>query len=132
MHVTGQRTTEDAALRDRISQDGDSSSSTYAEYMTPDPSTGEIAATGRRIVFMPVQNPFDEDRCINFATFFLPPADEVCCPQGAGSCGNGNGQGGGSPQPCCAEYIGAGILYGIRKAASGDVAVYVPKLIEIK
>ncbi len=152
IHVNGQRSTEDAALRERISQDADSYSQTYAAYIGNTDPNGKIHGNGRRIVFMPAQNSWDGDRVVEFATFFLPPEDEVCCPQGPGMCGNGqgggsgsggggNGGGGGnsggggnagvnSPKPCCAEYVGSGILYGMRRAASGDVAVYVPRLTE--
>ena len=171
VHVNGQRSTEDAALRERISQDDDPYSRTYAEYLANTDANGKISGTGRRIVFIPVQNSWDEDRVVEFSTFFLPPEDEVCCPAGPGLCGNGqgggsggagaqttygfgsggataaasgtmaaasgttanagNGGGGGggnSPKPCCAEYIGSGIMYGLRRAASSEVAVYVPRL----
>ena len=141
VHVNGQRSTEDAALRERISQDDDACSRTYAEYLGNSDVNGKITGNGRRLVFMPVQNSFDADKVVEFATFFLPPKDEVCCPLGPGLCGNGQGGGSGggggnggnannSPKPCCAEYIGSGIMYGMRRAASGDVAVYVPRLTE--
>ena len=143
VHVFGQRSTEDAALRERISQDSDPHSPTYAEYLANTDLYGNVIANGRRIVFMPVNNAYDEDKVVEFATFFLPPEDEVCCPEGPGMCGNGQGGGSGgngngnggnggggnnSPKPCCAEYIGSGILYGIRNAASDKVGIYVPRL----
>ena len=82
VHAQGQRQTEDAALRERISQDRDPYSPTYADYMANTDAYGNITGNGRRIVFMPVDNIYDEDRVIEFATFFLPVADYVCCPQG--------------------------------------------------
>ncbi len=123
VHARGQRTTEDTALRERIGQDQDLYSPTYADYMANTDLYGNIVANGRRIVFMPVNNAYDEDKVVEFATFFLPPADEVCCPQGADLCEDDN-----SPQPCCAEYIGSGVLYGIRKAASDKIGIYIPRL----
>ena len=53
VHARGQRTTEDTALRERIGQDQDLYSPTYADYMANTDLYGNIVANGRRIVFMP-------------------------------------------------------------------------------
>ena len=65
---------------------------------------------------MAVNNPFDNERVVEFATFFLPPADQVC--------------GGSQPSmPCCAEYIGPGLL-GRGQAADDEVGVFIGRLIK--
>ena len=110
VQVMGQRATENTALQERISQDSDRYAETYAEYVA--------AGNGnwRRIVHMAVNNPFDNDRVVEFATFFLPPEDEVC--------------GGGQPNlPCCAEYIGPGLL-GRGQGADDEVGVFIGRLIK--
>ena len=86
VHVNGQRSTEDAALRERISQDDDPYSRTYADYMeNADSITGKIEGTGRRIVFMPVQNPFDEDRVVQFANVLLASSGRGVLPARSGT-----------------------------------------------
>ena len=110
LHVAGQRTTENDALQERISQDGDRTSETYSQYV----ASGH--GNWRRVVYMPVSNPFDGDKVVEFATFFLPPANQVC----------GNNQ---PNKPCCAEYIGPGLI-GRGLGADDEVGVYISRLIE--
>jgi hypothetical protein len=109
-NVSGQRETEVRAVKERIDYDSDSISETYAEYLVR--GTG----SGRRLVYMPVNNPYSGDLVVEFATFFLPPANEVC--------GSGNNR------PCCAEYVGVGLIGSDRNGAADDVGVSQTRLID--
>ncbi len=110
VHVSGQRTTENAALEERIAQDSDRTSTTYAQYS----ASGQ--GNWRRIVYMPVNNPFDANKVVQFATFFLPPANQVCGSDKPNS-------------PCCAEYVGPGLL-GRGLGADDEVGVFMSRLIQ--
>lgn len=109
-HVAGQRESEVRAVKERIQYDSDSVSKTYADYL--DRGTGN----GRRLVYMPVNNPYSSDLVVEFATFFLPRANEVC--------GTSNNK------PCCAEYVGVGLVGADRHGASDEVGVSVSRLID--
>ena len=113
-NVMGNRGTESDALRERVNQDTDSYSSTFADYLA-NRVGGQRVGNGRRVVFMPVNNPYDGDRIVDFAAFFLPVDSEVC--------------GATNVTPCCAEYIGSGLLFG-RQAASQTIGVYRTKLLQ--
>lgn len=110
VNVTGGRETEVDALQERISRDTDSVSPNYSAYLAS--GTGN----GQRLVYMPVNNPYAGDPIVEFAAFFLPPADEVC--------GNGNNR------PCCAEYVGAGLLGSDHTSANPSPGVYATQLID--
>ena len=110
INVPGQRETEVRAVKERIAYDTDSVSGTYAEYLVR--GTG----SGRRLVYMPVNNPYSGDLVVEFATFFLPPASEVC--------------GAGNNRPCCAEYVGVGLIGSDRHGAAEEVGVSYSRLID--
>lgn len=110
INVTGSRETEVDALQERIQRDADSTSPNYSAYLAN--GTG----TGQRLVYMPVNNPYNGDPIVEFAAFFLPPADEVC--------------GGGNNRPCCAEYVGAGLLNSDHLSANTEPGVYMSQLVD--
>jgi hypothetical protein len=112
--VSGQRETEVDALLARIGQDSDEDSETFDDYMQ------DGAGNGRRLVYMPVNNPYNNKIVVEFATFFLPPANEIC----------GNNPMSGAPKPCCAEYVGPGLLHSRSKGADDQVGVSEARLIE--
>jgi hypothetical protein len=113
-HVSGNRGTESDALRERTNQDTDSYSQTYAEYSSNTVGSKRVG-NGRRVVFVPINNPYNEDRIVDFAAFFLPVDSEVC--------GTSN------TDPCCAEYIGPGLLFG-RTPATQVAGVYRTRLLK--
>jgi len=73
------------AINERFAQDTDQTAATYAGYN----------GNGRRIFVVPVNDGANNAKVVGFAGFFLQP----------NACGNNN-------QPCCAEYIGPGVLNG--------------------
>lgn len=110
VNVTGGRETEVDALHERILRDTDSESANYSAYLSR--GTGN----GQRLVYMPVNNPYAGDPIVEFAAFFLPPVGEVC--------GNGNNR------PCCAEYVGAGLLGSNHLSANPEPGVYATQLVD--
>jgi hypothetical protein len=113
VHVSGNRGTESDALRERTNQDTDSYSANWTEYQNNTTGSRRVG-NGRRVVFMPVNNPFDGDRMVDFAAFLLPVDTEVC--------GTSN------TAPCCAEYLGPGLLFG-RTPATETAGVYRTRLL---
>jgi hypothetical protein len=113
VHVAGNRGTESSALQERVRQDTDEYSETWAEYRS-NKLAGKRVGNGRRVVFVPVNNPYDGDRIVDFAAFMLPTESEVC--------GTSN------VAPCCAEYIGSGLLFG-KPAAADKIGVYYTRLL---
>jgi hypothetical protein len=109
-NVTGNKQSVVDAIEERIQQDTNTTTLTY--YTAPAAGVGleppgrtyygvdppglpppvPPQGNGRRIVTVPVNNP-TTDQVVGFASFFLPL---IPC-----------GSGGGNPQPCCGEYIGA-------------------------
>jgi hypothetical protein len=114
VNVNGNRGTESDALQERVNQDTDPSSQTFSQY-TSNKNSGQRIGNGRRVVFVPVNNPYDGDRIVDFAAFFLPVANKVC--------GTSN------VDPCCAEYIGPGLMFG-APSASQDAGVFQTKLLK--
>lgn len=102
----GNKGTESDALRERVSQDSDSTSQTYQEYYDRD------IGNQRRLVIVPVNNPLT-DTVLGFALFFLP----------TDICGNNN------TASCCAEYVGpAAARPGLP--AAGPPGIYAIRLIQ--
>ena len=114
IHVSGNRGTESDALRERVNQDPDAYSATWSEYRA-NISNGKRVGNGRRVVFVPVNNPYDGGRVVDFSAFFLPVDSQVC--------GNTN------VSPCCAEYLGPGLLFG-RTPATEAAGVFRTRLLE--
>ncbi len=112
VNVMGNRGTESAALEERVSQDTDTSSTNWTDYKS-NRVNGRRVGNGRRVAFVPVDNPFDGDRIIDFAAFLLPAS---------GVCGNS------AVAPCCAEYIGPGLMFG-RPAAAKQIGVFYTRLL---
>jgi Flp pilus assembly protein TadG len=113
--VGGAKNTEGAALDDRILQDSDSTSSTYASYMSGN------RGNGRRIVPVPMNDGPPNFIAVGVGAFFLKAA-------GGYSSVSGN-------DPICAEYIGPyveGSFYGGAGAtgASGNTGGYKVRLIQ--
>ena len=127
----GNRGTESDALRERYGQDADSTSQTYAEYMAKinDPSYVGPLGNGRRFVVVPINDPAT-DTVLGFAGFFLH--QDVCSVGGDSLLGNGNqgnAQGGGNVQTCCAEYVGPALVPG-RKATGPNAGAFRVKLFQ--
>ncbi len=112
-HVSGNRGVESEALRERVAQDTDDYSATWAAY-SANRAGDKRVGNGRRLVFVPVNNPYDGDRIVDFAAFFLPVQSEIC--------------GDSMVAPCCAEYVGAGLFFG-RQPATEEVGVYFTRLL---
>ncbi len=109
LEMTGgaKQTIRDALIA-RISQDSDSTATTYAEYKARD------QGNGRRIVAIAVNNGFPEYRVLGFAAFFLLAPSEY------GTGGN---------QPFCGEFIGP-YVQGGRGGGAGGPGAYVVRLVE--
>lgn len=108
VHVNGHRKTENDALKERVGQDTDPYSTTYAQYLTGG------SGNNRRVVYMPMNDAYGDNTYIEFGMFFLPPANTVC--------------GLGVNDACCAEYIGPGTIQG-GQGADDDPGVFTTKLI---
>ncbi len=80
-------------VAERIAQDTDTASATYSAY------TGN----GRRILVVPVNDDLNPARVVGFAAFFMPPG--MCGPQ--------------NTSPCCAEYLGPGLVDSSHKGSGG-------------
>lgn len=78
------------AVSDRLNQDTDTTSVTYSSY------TGN----GRRLLAAPVNDGGDPARVVGFGAFFMPP--DMCQDKNI--------------SPCCAEYVGPGLIHGSRKS----------------
>lgn len=93
-----------SSVDERIAQDTDLTSNTYATYH----------GNGRRIIIVPVNNGGGPGVIIGFAAFFYPPR----------ACGNSN------VAPCCAEYIGSGVLGTNHRGGSSSGGLYTVKLFQ--
>ncbi|HXG33230.1 MAG TPA: pilus assembly protein TadG-related protein [Bryobacteraceae bacterium] len=104
----GNKQTQRDSLINRINQDTDKYSATYAEYVAND--TGN----GRRLVVVPINTWYPEYRVLGFAAFFLLLPSEY--PQG------GN-------KSFCAEYVGP-FVQGSRHKGAGGPGAYVVRLVQ--
>lgn len=108
----GTKQTELSSLNNRIHQDTDSASNSFAQYL----ATG--TGNGRRIIAVPINDggtPAGTNlRIVQIAAFFL---------HATGVYGNGGGQ------PWCAEYIGAWVQGADHKGA-GTSGAYVVRLVD--
>jgi hypothetical protein len=103
----GAKQTQHTSLLNRINQDTDRTSATFAEY------TSSGSGNGRRIVAVPVNTGYPNYRIVQIGAFMLLPVSEY--------------QNGGN-RPFCAEYVGAWVQGSTRKGAA-DAGAYVAKLI---
>ncbi|HOK45973.1 MAG TPA: Tad domain-containing protein [Bryobacteraceae bacterium] len=92
----GAGTTEGDAVGDRVAQDTDPFSTTYAEYKYRIENEIEPYGNGRRVVIVPINNGPPDFIVAGFATFFLHQTHDEY------SAVTGN-------TPICAEYVGVGV-----------------------
>lgn len=104
----GNKQTQRDSLINRINQDTDSTSATFAQYQATD--TGN----GRRLVAVPVNTGHPDNVVLGFAAFFLLLPSEY-------------EQGGN--KPFCAEYVGPYVQGSSHKGAGGPGA-YVVRLVQ--
>jgi hypothetical protein len=90
------------AMEERFRQDTDQDSTTYAQYH----------GNGRRLLVVAVNDHQDPAHVAGFAVFFLPK----------NACGKSN------VDPCCAEYVGPGLVSAKHKPAAGGGGLYKVKL----
>jgi Flp pilus assembly protein TadG len=93
----GAKNTEMAAIGQRVAEDSDTTSATYAQYLT------NATGNGERVVFVPVNSGSPNYTALGFAGFFLLNA--------------GSYSGLGGNDSACAEYIGT---YVQGAAGNGD------------
>jgi Flp pilus assembly protein TadG len=104
----GAKQTQLTSLLERINQDGDSSSTTYAQYV----ATGR--ATGRRLVGAPINSGYPDYRIVQIGAFLLLPASQYSS---------------GGNAPFCAEFVGAWVQ-GSRNQGAGTPGAYVARIIQ--
>jgi hypothetical protein len=107
----GTKQTQQDSLINRVLQDTDSVSWTYAEYVAQ--GTGN----GRRLVFVPINTWSPEYRVVGFAAFFLrvPSIYQTAT---------------GGNKPFCAEYVGPYVQGSSHQGAGGAAGVYVVRLVQ--
>ncbi len=107
----GAKQTQRDAIQDRIGQDSDQASATYAGYKAGG------GGNGRRVLVCPINTGFPDNTIVQYAGFFLQTAPKY--PSG------GN-------KPFCAEYIGP-YLQGTSNGGAGgaaDSGLYVGRLFQ--
>ncbi len=98
--VMGNRGTESDALRERFSEDTDTTSTTWADYSA---SLQAGTANGRRLGIVPVNDPNNNDVVLGFALVLLQ--SDICGPSNV--------------SPCCATYISSSpVIPGIQGGSS--------------
>ncbi len=104
----GNKQTERDALRERIFQDTDPVSASYAAYKAAD------AGNSRRMVVVPINTGHPDNVVLGFGLFFLLPPDTY------DQSGN---------RPFCAEYVGP-YVQGSRHEGAGGPGAYVVRLVQ--
>lgn len=108
----GAKQTELTSFQNRVNQDADTTSATFAEYMAAG------LGNGRRIIVAPINDggtpPGSNNRIVQFAAFFLHTTGEY---------GNGGNQ------TWCAEYVGAWVQ-GSSHRGAGAPGAYVVRLVQ--
>lgn len=109
--ATGNKQAEERAMQDRVNQDTDTTSRTYAEYIA---NGGD--KSGRRLVVVPInRGPSDNFRIAGFALFFLGrPADYQVSPS----------------ESFCAEYVGPAVLGGSNSGGSTGSGAFSVRLMQ--
>jgi len=103
----GAKQTQREALQERVRQDSDSVSATYAEY-----AAGR-RGNGRRLVLVPINDGPPNNILVGFALFFLLREEEYVK---------------GGNHPFCAEYVGP-YVQGSRTKGAGQAGAYVVRLV---
>lgn len=103
----GNKQTQRDSLRERVMQDTDPNSATYAEYA----ALGQ--GNGRRLVMVPLNSGPPNDIVVGFALFFLLRQEEYAK---------------GGNHPFCAEYVGP-YVQGSRRKGAGPAGAYVVRLV---
>jgi hypothetical protein len=104
----GAKQAELSSLLQRINQDNDATSLTFAQYM----AGGQ--GTGRRIVGAPINTGSPNYKIVQIGAFFLLPASQYS---------------NGGNSPFCAEFLGAWVQ-GARNQGAGSPGAYVARLIQ--
>jgi len=125
----GNRGTESDALRERVSQDTDTTSQTYAQYLARmnDATFTGPRGNGRRFVVVPINNPLN-NAVLGFGGFFLH--GDICAPGGDSLLGSPGGGGGANVVTCCAEYVGPALVPGRRAGSGGGAGAYQVRLFQ--
>jgi Flp pilus assembly protein TadG len=106
--TNGAKNTEGDAMQLRVAQDTDTTSTTYARYV----SNGQ--GNGRRLVVVPVNGGYPQYIIKTFALFYLLPAKDYEA--------RGN-------ESFCAEFVGA-YVRGAETSGAGVAGAYVVRMIE--
>ncbi len=104
----GNKQTQRDSLINRVTQDTDTVSATYADYAAA--GTGN----GRRLVAAAINSAYPDNIVLGIGLFFLLPPAEY--PSGGG-------------KPFCAEYVGP-YVRGSRTKGAGDAGSYVVRLVQ--
>jgi hypothetical protein len=107
----GSKQTQQDAIVNRVRQDTDFNSRTYAEYVAS--GTGN----GRRIIVVPINTWHPDYRVVGFATFFLMEASVYQAANG------GN-------KPFCAEFVQAGYVEGSHHQGAGGTGGFAVRLVQ--
>jgi Flp pilus assembly protein TadG len=107
----GSKQTQQDAIVNRVRQDTDFNSRTYAEYIAG--GTGN----GRRIIVVPINTWNPGYRVVGFATFFLMEPSVYQAANG------GN-------KPFCAEFVQAGYVQGSHHQGAGGTGGYAVRLVQ--
>lgn len=106
----GNKQSMEFALQDRVNQDADRTSRTYAQYSAP----GNVNS-GRRLVIVPVnEGPATNFRLAGFALFFLDIASTYSTKPSESFCG---------------EYVGSAVLGSAYQGANPTAGAYAVRLI---
>lgn len=107
----GNKQSEERAMQDRVNQDTDTTSQTYAEYIS---KGGD--KSGRRLVTVPVNGgPADSFRIKGFALFFLGrPSSYQISPS----------------ESFCAEYVGPAVLGGSNQGGGTGSGAFSVRLVQ--
>lgn len=103
------------ALRQRVSMDTDPYSPNFATYIAKIRNRSASRGNGVRLIVCPINTGPPAYRVVQFATFFLLPAEEYR--QGASF-------------PFCAEYVGAAYVQGSETPGAGEPGFYVVRLVQ--
>jgi hypothetical protein len=108
---SGNKQAEERAMQDRVNQDTDTTSRSYAEYIA---KGGD--KSGRRLVVVPVnRGPSDNFRIAGFALFFLGrPSDYQVSPS----------------ESFCAEYVGPAVLGGSNSGGGTGSGAFSVRLMQ--
>ena len=108
--ANGNKQSMDRAMQDRVNQDTDTYSATYADYMANLPNV-----SGRRLVIVPINSgPANNFRLVGFGLFFLGTADIYDTKPS---------------ESYCAEYVGSALLGAPHQGAGSGAGAYAARLV---